>query len=338
MNKTGVLLVNLGTPDSPEPSDVKSYLQEFLTDKRVIDSSFLARQFLVRCVIVPRRYQESAAFYKKIWTPEGSPLFVHGKNVEKKLSELMGDKYKIVLGMRYKNPSLFSGLEQLRDCKQIIVLPLFPQYASATTGSVHEKVMEIVSRQTIIPEFSFVGNYPTQPSMIDAFCSLIQEHPLEYYDKLIFSFHGLPKKQIIKSDRHRCCLKTPDCCTKICNQNKNCYSAQCFATARAIINKLNLPENKYKICFQSRLGKDPWLKPYTTDVLLEAARQGDKKLLVVCPSFVCDCIETIHEIGIEYRDEFLKAGGEELQLVRGLNDHPLWIKALSELIQERTQT
>lgn len=335
-SKIGVLLVNLGTPDSPSPKDVKSYLKEFLTDGRVIDYPWLIRQALVRGFVIPMRYRESSRFYKKIWTEEGSPLLVYGKKVKQLLQNQLGDSYCVELAMRYKNPSLESTLSRLQDCKQIIIIPLFPQYASATTGSVHEAIMNIVSKWLVIPNLSFIQSYPTLPKMIDAFCEIASEYSPDTYDHFLFSFHGLPERHILKADKTKTCLKDKDCCKIFCEKNKNCYSAQCHATASSIVKKMNLKEGFYSLSFQSRLGREPWLKPYTSEVLSDLVKKGCKKVLVICPAFICDCIETIHEISVEYQEEFLRAGGESLQLVRGLNDHPTWIRALADLVESRT--
>jgi ferrochelatase len=334
MNKIGVLLVNLGTPDSPMPEDVRKYLIEFLTDERVIDSPWLKRQFLVRRIIVPRRYLDSAANYARIWTLEGSPLKIYSNKVKKLLQTSLGEDFQVEIAMRYQNPSIKETLKKFKGCSQLIIVPLFPQYASATTGSIHQRVMEELSKWLSIPEVRFINSYPTQPEMIAAFCSRAREYNLENYDHFVFSFHGLPESQIRKSDDHDYCLKERDCCSNICAKNKNCYSAQCHATTKAIAEQLGIGRELYTICFQSRLGKEPWLRPYASDVIEELAHQGKKNVLVFSPAFVCDCLETIDEIGREYRKEFTQRGGERFDLVQGLNDHPLWIEALRNLVTQ----
>lgn len=336
--KTGVLLVNLGTPDSPAPRDVYRYLIEFLTDKRVIDSPWLTRQLLVRGLIVPLRYRQSAKSYQAIWTAEGSPLKVNGYRVKKILQEKLSDHHVVEFAMRYKNPSIKESLDRLveQNCKKIIVLPLFPQYASATTGSVHQNVMDIVSKWQIIPEIVLIDHYATHPSLIRAFCASASSFNLKDYDHILFSFHGLPQRQLVKADRSKqCCMKSKDCCEKISHKNQGCYSAQCYGTANEIGKQLGLSPEKYSITFQSRLGKEPWLQPYTGEVITNLAKQGKKRVLVFCPSFVCDCLETIHEIGVEYAEEFQHAGGTAMDLVPGLNDHPQWIDALVDLVREK---
>lgn len=329
----GILLVNLGTPNSPEPKDVYRYLIEFLTDGRVIDYPWMIRQLLVRGIIVPLRYRQSARSYKAIWTEEGSPLMVYGKRVQEKLQAQMGNRVVVELAMRYQNPSIESAIHKLirQGVDHLVVLPLFPQYASATTGSVHEKVMEILSRYQTIPKTTLINNFATHPAYIEALCESAKGYELSSYDHILFSFHGLPKRHLVKADQNNHCQKTKDCCAVRSKINQNCYSAQCYDTAKHIAKALKI-EN-YSICFQSRLGKDPWLEPFTSDIIEKLAKEGKKRVLVFCPSFVCDCLETIHEIGVEYAEEFLHAGGERLDFVRGLNDHPKWVEALEKILK-----
>lgn len=335
-NRTGVLLVNLGTPDSQKPEDVKKYLTQFLTDGRVVDIPWLKRQILVRGIIVPKRYQESAQNYSRIWTEEGSPLLVYGQKVKKLLQEALGNDFQVELGMRYQNPSIEKALTSLKMCPELVVVPLFPQYASATTGSVHQEVMRIVSQWNRIPETKLINSYPTQPEMIKAFCDRAKAFDLPSYDHILFSFHGLPEKQLRKADFHNHCLQTENCCQTLNDKNRLCYSAQCHATAQAISTFLNLSADRFKICYQSRLGKDPWVKPYASDIIEGLAEKGAKKLLVFSPAFVCDCLETIDEIANEYLAEFKEYGGETLDLVPGLNDHPMWIEALKSLVLQKS--
>lgn len=334
---TGILLVNLGTPDSPKPRDVHRYLIEFLTDARVIDIPWLWRHLLVRGSIVPKRYKQSALCYEKIWTPEGSPLLVYGRKVQNLLQRRLGDKFIVELAMRYQNPGIDIGISRLLDAgvKEIIVLPLFPQYASATTGSVHQKVMESLKGRWNIPEMSFINNFAVHPAFIEAVSTLGASCKHENYDHVLFSYHGLPERHLKKADKNNHCLQSKDCCSRWERHNFSCYAAQCHATTQGIVNRLNIPRAKYSICFQSRLGKDPWLQPYASDTIKGLALKGHRKVLVFCPSFVCDCLETTYEIGIEYAAEFKHAGGEKLDLVQGLNDHPLWIEALQKIILDK---
>lgn len=330
--QNGILLVNLGTPDSPKTNDVYRYLIQFLTDERVIDVPWLKRQCLVRGLIVPMRVKNSASSYKEIWEETGSPLLHYGRRVESALQKKLGEDTKVVLAMRYQNPSIEKGLAKLRDCSTLIVLPLFPQYASASTGSVHQEVMRIVSRWQVIPNIKLINSYPANEKMVETYALNAERYALEDYDHFLFSFHGLPERHLKKADRHGVCLKVPNCCETMTEKNASCYGAQCFATAQAIQERLSIPNHKMTVCFQSRLGKDPWVQPFTSDVLKQLAEKGIKKVLVFCPSFVADCLETIFEISVEYREEFTELGGETLDLVESLNDHPLWVEALSDLV------
>lgn len=328
----GVLIVNLGTPESHHPFAVFRYLSEFLKDERVIDLSWLRRLF-VRAIVVPLRFRTSAKLYQKLWTEKGSPLLVHGREIAEKLQHELGPSHHVVLAMRYQNPSIEKGLEELkrRGVDEILILPLFPQYASATTGSVHQKVMEHIGKWVTIPKLTFIDHFCDHPQLIEAFCARAAQYPVSSYDHILFSFHGLPERQIKKADRSGCCL-TEKCCQKASEGATFCYKAQCFKTAKAIAHQLQLKEDDYTLCFQSRLGKEPWLEPYTSDILHTCAARGQKKLLVFCPSFVCDCLETTCEISLEYAQEFKKLGGEELRLVEGLNSHPAFISLLKTLV------
>jgi ferrochelatase len=335
--KKGILLINLGTPDSPSVPDVRKYLREFLMDPRVIDINAFGRTLLVKGIIAPFRGPKSAKSYQAIWTKEGSPLMAYGLKVKKLLQQKMGEDYHVDLAMRYQSPSIESVLNDFykRKIFDIKVIPLFPQYASATTGSVHEKVMDIVGSWQIVPRIEFVNSYYDHPIMLDAFAEIGNDYLKDGYDHVLFSFHGLPVRQLIKSDPSGShCQKVGACCESITENNKFCYSAQCYQTAKGIANKLGLSESQFSICFQSRLGRDPWIQPYTSKVIEELAHQGKKKILVFCPAFVADCLETIFEIAVEYQEEFVEYGGEKVQLVPGLNDHPKWIEALENIALE----
>lgn len=330
--RTGILLVNLGTPDSPHAKDVRKYLIEFLTDGRVLDMPWLSRQLLVRGVIVPRRYRESAKGYRKIWTKLGSPLLFHGRNLQKALQDKLGHDFVVELAMRYRRPSIEQGIQALihRQVSTIVILPLFPQYASATTGSVQQKVMEVLQGCTVIPKLVFIDHFGLRADVIDSFCSVVDKQALMESDLVLFSFHGLPKKHLTAINP--ACFGCTECCATLHAKNSSCYSAQCHTMAHAIADQLGIPAKKYRICFQSRLGKEPWLEPYTSDLIAQAAKNGHKKLLLFSPSFVCDCLETLYEIEIECTHAFAQAGGEKLTLVPGLNTHPRWIDALSSIV------
>ena len=332
--KTGILIVNLGTPDSPSVKDVRKYLREFLSDPRVIDTSAFARWMLVNFIIAPIRSSRSANLYKKIWTDNGSPLLYYSEKQMRLLQEKLGDGFHVELAMRYQNPSIQFALDRLSRLKlrKIIVLPLFPQYASASTGSVHEKIMSIVSSWQVVPEIRFINSYPNDPGFIKALTEIGITHKPENYDHVLFSFHGLPERQIKKANDSKHCL-IGNCCAVFENNNAFCYRAQCYETARCLANNLQIPVERYTVCFQSRLGRSPWIKPYSDRVIEDLAKKGMKKILVFAPAFVSDCLETIYEIGVEYDELFKKHGGNKVQLVESLNDHPAWIDAMERLVR-----
>ena len=336
MADCGILLVNLGTPSSPENRAVYRYLKEFLLDERVIDIPHVKRHLLVRGVIVPFRYRSSAKTYRLIWGEEGSPLLKHSKDVTAALQEELDREnpghFQVALAMRYQFPSIQEGLAQLQGCKKIIIFPLFPQYASATTGSIHQKVMEIISTWQVIPDLSFISSYATHESFISAWCERLSSFDLSS-GIVLFSFHGLPKRQLTKAYAD---CSAGDCCNRSCSERFFCYRAQCLETAEAIRKRLNIPLERVKISFQSRLGSEPWLEPYTNEMIHSLAKDGVKKITVIPAAFVADCLETLYELGIEYRDEFLKLGGEELVFVPSLNSHPAWVRAIAQIaLKER---
>lgn len=333
MDKIGILLLNTGTPRSCAPRDVRKYLTDFLMDGRVLDVPFWIREILVKWLIVPFRYKKSARAYAKIWTNGGSPLMVHSTELAAKLSSELN--LKVALGLSYANPSIKEALDELKGCLNIIVVPLFPQYASATSGSVIQEVMRCLSDWQVIPELSILGPFANHELFLDAWTmhtqEVTQEIDIQSYDHVLFSFHGLPIKHVQKADQAGCCLKR-NCCKSLHEQNAYCYPAQCIYTAKELARRLNI--DRYTICFQSRLGVDKWLTPYTTNVIKERRKMGDKRLLVFAPSFVADCLETLYEIGMEYREDFLMQGGQTLDLVPSLNTHPAWVSALGKIILE----
>lgn len=332
-SKIGVLLIQLGTPNSPGVSDVRKYLSEFLNDARVIDIPYLLRKMLVNLIIVPFRAPKSAKIYQRLWTKEGSPLLIYSEKVKELLQKELGEKYDVELAMRYQNPSMDDVLAKMRlkNYDKIIILPLFPQYASATNGSAVEKAMKIISKWWVIPEVKFIGQFYNDEGYINAFVERGNQYNINDYDHVIFSYHGLPERQVDKVyfDGKPC--SDHDCEKEITNDNKYCYKATCYATTRMLAKRLNIPEEKYTVSFQSRLDKK-WLRPFSDDVVIEQAKKGAKKLLVFSPAFVADCLETTIEIGYEYQEIFHEHGGEKLQLVESLNDHPLWVNTLKNLI------
>ncbi len=333
--KTAVLLINLGTPDSPSVADVRKYLFQFLNDPRVIDIPWLLRAILVNLIIVPFRAPKSAKIYKELWTKDGSPLSIHGKIVMQKLQERIASKADVFFAMRYQNPSIDSVLEEIRkkNYAKIIVIPLYPQYASSSTGSTLEKVMQVVSKWWVIPEITLVSQYYDEAGYLDAFAERGRAHINDNYEHILFSYHGLPERQVDKvyekgpcSDHH--------CEDQLDEENAFCYKATCYETTRQITSRLNIPKDKYTVAFQSRLDKN-WLEPFSDKVVEELAKKGIKKLLVFSPAFTADCLETTIEIGSEYKEIFEEHGGKHLQLVESLNDHPIWIDTLEKMVIER---
>lgn len=330
--KTCVVLINLGTPDSPSVSDVRKYLREFLMDERVIDINPLGRWLLVNLIIAPFRGPKSAREYKKLWTPEGSPLLLHGIKVKDDLQKLLPENYTVEFAMRYQNPSMQSVFGRISKANydRIVLLPMYPQNASSTTGSSLEKAMEIIRKWWVIPEIKMISQYYDHPKYIQAFCERGKKHRPDNFDHVLFSFHGLPERHVDKvyTDNRPC--KDHHCETGIDEQNKFCYKATCYETAKQIADKLQI--KNYSVAFQSRLGKDPWLEPYADKTVELLAKQGIKRLLVFSPAFVADCLETTVEIGEAYKELFEQHGGEHLQLVESLNDHPLWVECLRDLV------
>lgn len=333
--KTGILLVNLGTPDAPERGAVHRYLSQFLMDRRVVDYNWLARTLLVRGIIAPFRSGKSAKAYQKLWTKNGSPLKYYGELLTAGVRQRLGDDYVVALGMRYQNPSIASAIDELlaAGVDELVVFPLFPQYAGATTGSVHEEVMRVLSQKENIPNVRLINSYYNHPEMVRIFADHARAFDLKTYDHFIFSYHGLPQRQLRRADAGGAhCTRQEGCCLQIGAVNQFCYSAQCHATTRALMAELGLPAEKCTTTFQSRLGPEEWAKPYTSAVIEELAKGGAKRLLVFSPAFVADCLETIIEIGEEYREEFEKMGGECVDLVPSLNDDPHWMDLVARLV------
>ncbi|MDG2209174.1 MAG: ferrochelatase [Flavobacteriales bacterium] len=339
--KTGLLLINLGTPDAPTPGAVGRYLREFLGDERVIDIPWLARKFLVNVVIAPTRSFRSAREYKKVWTTEGSPLLTHGESVRDALQARLNrpemqiafeGAVKVELAMRYQNPSMDEVLKRMQkeQYDRIIILPLYAQYASASTGSTLQKAFEVISKWYVIPDVVSISQYWNFPGYLDGFELRASAFDLPTYHHILFSFHGLPERQLDKVYDDRQC-SNHRCEDEINDENRFCYKATCYATARALAERLNLNADQYTVCFQSRLGKG-WVEPFTDVVIQQRAALGDQKLLVFSPAFVADCLETIVEIGEEYVELFKEHGGDSLDFVPSLNDHPRWIEGLEELV------
>jgi ferrochelatase len=335
VSRDAVLLVNLGSPDSPTAKDVRTYLREFLMDGRVLDAPYPIRFGVVHLMILPTRPKKSAEAYEKIWTAAGSPLVVTSRKVREALQARLD--IPVELAMRYQKPSIDEALQKLRvaGVKRLLLIPMFPHYAMSSYETAVEQVRSRLAK--IAPEISLRAQPPyyAHPAYIRALVGSAAEYLEQPFDHLLFSFHGVPERHLRKSDPTSChCLASADCCTKQSAAHSTCYRAQCFATARAFAAEAGLSPNKSSIAFQSRLGRDPWLQPYTDKVLHELAQAGTRKLLVICPAFVADCLETLEEIGIRGRETFLAAGGEEITLIPCLNEHPLWIAALEQMVEE----
>lgn len=328
MKSRGVLLVNLGSPDSPGVSDVRRYLREFLMDKRVIDSPFLVRFLVVNGAIVPFRAAQSAEAYDRIWQPEGSPLILTSRSLQRQLQERFPELL-VELAMRYQNPSIPDAVQRLCDAgvKELFLVPLFPHYAMSSYESAVERVKEVARKRSPEMRISVLEPYYNDPAYIRSLVASASEFLRRDYDHLLFSFHGLPLRHLRKSDptcQH--CLTVENCCETPSPAHATCYRAQCFKTVRSFVTRS--PVKNYSVAFQSRLGRDPWLEPYTDREIVRLAREGVRKLIVICPAFVSDCLETIEEIGIRGHELFRESGGEELVLVPCLNTHPQWINAL----------
>jgi protoporphyrin/coproporphyrin ferrochelatase len=337
IEKKGILLLNLGTPDSTSVADVRRYLQEFLMDGYVIDINPLFRFLLVHGIILRTRPKKSAEAYKKIWTNRASPLLFHSQD----LTTLIQKNFTgttVELAMRYGNPSIETALKKLKAAgvTSVLAVPLYPQYALASTESSVHKIKE--QAQKVCPEinFTFYPAFYDNPHYIEAVAQtgteIIQKFKPDFY---LMSFHGVPERHVKKTDpsgQH--CLADKTCCDRITEANKNCYKAQSYATARVLATKLNLNQNQWSVAFQSRLGITPWISPYTDIVLKELADKGMKRLAVFCPSFVADCLETLEEIQIRAKEDFIRFGGEDLVLIPSLNSNSGWVSALSLMLKE----
>lgn len=330
MKRNVILLVNTGTPDAPDRSSVRRYLLEFLNDPRVIDMPWLLRKMLVNLIIVPFRSGKSSQLYKRLWTAEGSPLSVNLERLTAAVRNLTADRYTVIGAMRYGNPSLRKAIRNLEKSgvEKLIVVPLYPQYASSTTGSVNELVMSEISGWNNIPEIHLVGQFCLNPLFIRVFSGLIRSYRPENFDHVLFSYHSLPIKHLdaVHPDNdHQTCA----CDTVMPEYGGMCYRATCYQTTRLIAGELGLKPGAYSTAFQSRLsGK--WLGPHTDKVIRQLAAEGKKRILFAAPSFTADCLETIVEAD-DYRKLLLKNAGEELTLVESLNSNEEWVKALTEI-------
>lgn len=330
MSKKGVLLINLGTPDNCDPKSVRRYLKQFLNDPRVIDLPWVIRYFLVNWLIIPRRYQKSAAAYQQIWLKgksietSGSPLFVYSQAMKEALAIELGAEYQVELGMRYGNPSIKSAVEKLKDCTNLKIIPLFPQYAMASTGSAIAEFQKVIckvfsKKNKQKQQIQIQEDFFDHPGFIAAYAENIQRYvdqktQNKKLDMLLLSYHGLPERHLLKAHR--------------------CYRTQCFATSALIAKALGLSDNQYSVSFQSRLGRTPWIKPFTDLILPELIEKGIKNIAIACPSFVADCLETLEEINIRAREQWRSLGGGEFTFIPCLNAEQRWIKAMAEMVGE----
>lgn len=331
-NDVGVLLINLGTPDAPTVSAVRRYLREFLSDPEVIDLPAFFRWLLLRLIILPLRSKRSAQWYQKIWTDRGSPLFLNSQYLLHALSEKMGGKVKIALGMRYGNPSLVSALNELSDCRRVMVLPLFPQYATATTRSAIKAIQKL--NQNRLQDTFTITDFFSEEAYIKSFSSIIHEALQGFQaDFLLMSYHGIPERQLDKNLCRSVSCDHQRACPFDLKRNYFCYRAQCYRTSELLADKLSLTKAQYGVVFQSRLGRLPWIKPYTNDYLTILRKKQIKRLAVVCPSFVGDCLETLEEIGIRTQEQWKTLGGEAFKLIPALNANPIWVEELAKMLE-----
>ncbi|MBD8017064.1 ferrochelatase [Kaistella pullorum] len=331
----GILLVNLGSPKSTRVEDVKEYLDEFLMDEKVIDYRWFFRSLLVQGIILRTRPAKSAEAYKTVWTDEGSPLIVITKQIQQKLQKLVD--IPVEIGMRYSEPSIESGIRSLTEkgVTEIVLFPLYPQYAMSTTETVVDKAEEVRKKHFPNVRISYVQPFYNRDIYIDCLAESIREKLPENYDALQFSYHGVPERHIYKTDPTNTC-NLNDCCSRAENPSHQfCYRHQCYKTTELVTEKLNIPREKTVVSFQSRLGKDKWMEPYTDETLDALPKKGVKNLAIVCPAFVSDCLETLEEISVEGRDEFLHAGGENFHYIPCLNDEDRWIKVVKTLCEEK---
>ncbi len=338
--KKGIVLMNLGSPESTRVKDVRRYLNEFLMDERVIDLPYLSRLLLVRGMIVPFRAPKSAAAYQSIWTEQGSPLMVIGKELQQAVQQQIAEP--VVLAMRYGNPSPKQSFDELSQkspgLEEVMLVPLYPHYAMSSYETAVAYAQEIYKKGKYAFRLTVVPPYYNEPTYLHALTESMRPYLQQDYDHLLFSYHGVPERHIFKGDitGHHC-LKVNDCCNVDSPAHSQCYRHQCIVTTRLAAEMLNIPLNKYSYSFQSRLGRDEWLKPYTAQRLAQLPAEGVKKLVIACPAFVSDCLETLEEIAEEGKEIFLHAGGERFTMIPCLNTHPLWVKTVVEYVSGNKQ-
>ena len=333
--KRGILLMNLGSPDSTKVKDVRRYLNEFLMDERVIDVPYLLRLLLVKGIITVFRAPKSAEAYKEVWTDKGSPLVELTRQLQHALQQKVSEPVEI--GMRYGNPSPKAGFDKLLQrepgIEEVIAVPLYPHYAMSSYETAVEYAKEVYKKNGYTFSLKFVDPYYNKPDYIEALAASMRPHLQKEYDHILFSYHGVPGRHIRKSDitgNH--CLATADCCDVASPAHAHCYRHQCFTTTRLVTEKLGIHKSKYSISFQSRLGKG-WLQPFTDIRLEEMPKEGIKKLLILCPAFVSDCLETLEEIAMRGKETFMDAGGESYEMIPCMNVGEKWVEALEGMVK-----
>ncbi len=338
----GLLLINLGTPESPSKKDVKTYLAEFLMDERVIDIAYWKRALLIKGIILNTRPAKSAEAYQKVWTPEGSPLMVYSEQLRDKVKNILGDDVYVTIAMRYGNPSIASVVRDLKskNITELVVLPMYPQYAMSSTETVVEKLKEEVAKQNATWKMDIIPSFYNDKKYIKTLSdSINRQINIDDFDKIVFSYHGIPERHIRKSDPTKShCKIDGSCCNTPSEAHKTCYRHQSFETTKCVVEQLNWDANKVINTFQSRLGRAEWLKPYNAKTLAELPSQGVKKIAVVMPAFVADCLETLEEMRMEGKEIFTEAGGEKFEVVSCLNAEDAWAETIAEWTRERLPT
>jgi ferrochelatase len=335
MKKPGALLVNLGSPDSPQPRDVRRYLREFFMDRRVLDAAYPVRFAVVHGGILPFRTKKYAEAYHKIWTAEGLPLVIIGKRVTAQLRQRV--PIPVELAMRYRNPPIATAIQNLarQGVDELLLIPMFPHYAMSSYETAVERVRRLIRKLAPRISLTVVPPYYDHPDYIQALVAAAAPYLEQKRDHLLFSFNGLPERHLRKSDptKHHC-LQSKTCCEKNNPARATCYRAQCLRTVEAFTQKAGIPVRETSVAFQSGLGRDAWMQPATDAELVRLAVGGVKKLTVICPSFVADCLQTLEQIGMRGRDIFMGAGGREFRLAPCLNEQPLWLSFLEKLVRE----
>ena len=335
--RVGVLLANTGTTAAPKPKETRAYLKQFLSDPRVLDIPPLKRWWILNVFILPKRPKESAEAFSQVWTKDGSPLLVISEELRQALAAELPNAV-VEVGMRYGDPSIPDAIDRLLDAdiERLIIAPLFPQYASAANGSVLELAYTHVAKRWNVPPVSVLPPFYDEEEFLHAWVEVSRPLLNEFKpDHVLFSYHGLPERQVRKSDPtggH--CLVKPDCCDQRVPANRNCYRMHCLSTSRSLIERLDLAAENCTTTFQSRLGNDPWLQPATDEAVPQLARDGVKRLAVMCPAFTADCLETLEEIGMRAQEDFLENGGEAFTMVPSLNSHPAWVRGLAAMLRK----